>query len=88
MTDIDQTTLRMIEDAVVRARRLHPWSNKSREYAFVALAEEFGEVAREMSKRAPGWRARLMGELIDLAAVTVRMLQEEWMWEEEDESEN
>ena len=42
------------------------------------LGEEYGEVAKKITKEKPGWNERTNDELLDLIIVAVRMLLREY----------
>ena len=62
-----------------RAKQKHPDFVSGKHAAVACLAEEFGEVVKEVTKASPGWEERMRFELIDLMTVAVRMYKGEYI---------
>ena len=60
----EQEFVAAVLDGVARARAMHPVCG------FVAVAEEFGEVARALQEESP---ARVQSECIQVAATALRL---------------
>lgn len=71
--------IRMLNKTILHARQKHPWDKIGIKEAYIALSEEFGEVAKELSKQETGWKTRLDFELLDLMAVAFRILHKDYL---------
>lgn len=70
--------LQFIRKQMSRAKVVHPNFAESAQGGFLALSEEFGEVAKEISKQNEKWEERMDEELIDLIVVALRILNRDY----------
>ena len=67
-----------IKDTLDKAVKKHPEFAEGQYEALGYLGEEYGEVAKEITKGKEGWEGRMTSELYDLIAVAIRMLRREY----------
>ena len=75
---LDKRLVHAIAQRMQEAREKHPVFAKDIPDAFLHVTEEYGEVAREISKREHGWKKRMYSELLDLIVVCCRMYSAEY----------
>ncbi len=74
----DDDIFETLKQKLVVAREKHTGFAEGQYQALGFLGEEYGEVAKEITKGEEGWRERMCCELLDLMCVAVRMLRGEF----------
>lgn len=79
--DIERPDLEQIithlKEILKLAEQKHPNFAFGPYHALSYIAEEFGELSKEITKRSPGWHERAKAEAFDLLVVVVRFIRED-----------